>query len=138
MEVPYVRTLGNIHGNFLNEILFYYFTNKSPTIPFPEIYKSFEKTSKMLRLENCLCVYSWYGSRRLVKLVLCFLCSIWIEVIKIQPIPRSPDWPLESITKSPFWYLTLEGEKELWSCKLSLHLTWQLRHTDKTKKKGCT
>ena len=37
LEVPHVRTLGNIHGNFLNETLFYYFTNKSPTISFLEI-----------------------------------------------------------------------------------------------------
>ena len=30
LDVLYVRTLGNIQENFLNEILFYYFTNKPP------------------------------------------------------------------------------------------------------------
>ena len=67
LDVLYVRTLGNIQENFLNEILFYYFTNKPPTILFLEIYKSFETTSKMLLLENCLSIYSWYMSLRLFK-----------------------------------------------------------------------
>ena len=64
--------MGNIQENFLNEILFYYFTNKPPTILFLEIYKSFETTSKMLLLENYLSIYSWHRSRRLVKLVFMF------------------------------------------------------------------
>ena len=77
LEVPNVRTLGNIHGNFLNKILFYCFTNKCPIILFLEIYKSFETTSKMLFLENGLCIYSWYGSRRLVYLVFMYFCALY-------------------------------------------------------------
>ena len=77
LEVPNVRTLGNIHGNFLNKILFYCFTNKCPIILFLEIYKSFETTSKMLFLENGLCIYSWYGSHRLVYLVFMYFCALY-------------------------------------------------------------
>ena len=46
--------LGNIQENFYNETLFYYFTDKPPTILFLEIYKSFQTISKMVLLQNCL------------------------------------------------------------------------------------
>ena len=140
LEALYIRTLGNIQGNSLNEILFYCFTKKPPsTTLLLVIYKKFDTTSKKLLLENCLSICSWYGSPRLVKLIfMFFLCSICIKIIKIQPLSRRLDWSWKRITKSPFRLLNLELGKELWSCKLYLHLTCSLSLTNKTKKKGYT
>ena len=54
LQVLYIRTLGNIQGNFLLKVRF---SNVFSAIFFPEICRSFMTTAKRLALENYVLAY---------------------------------------------------------------------------------
>ena len=79
--------LGNIHGNFLNEILCQYFTNKSPTIFFLEITNVSRQHLKCC-LWKIVFVYTVdTGHTDQLNQFLCFL--LYINIIEVVA-PSSP------------------------------------------------
>ena len=100
LPVLYIRTLGNIQGNVLYGIPFYF----SPEMYSQQLFsgnmqKFQDKIWKACSRKLCLAIsYSrWRSHQDFVNCLskiffVCFLCFKQIEIIKIQHIPREGGW----------------------------------------------